>query len=242
MKQSSAGERLARARSRVAAIRFAILVGAVSFAIVTVMIAAPLVHHRIPLQIVITLPLVVGVYVVTGNLRYAAGAAVAFAATAWLSSFAILHHQNGLLLVDLGLRAAVVGVLVSWAALEVLREEEISVDTILGGICIYLLAGYFFTHLYLLLLAANPAALATGGREVRVLMEGPHPLQAIPSVVYFSFTTLTTIGFGDLTPATGGARLVAMGEGIVGQLFPAIFIARLVSLYVARDGTRGGRR
>jgi hypothetical protein len=241
MKEASRASRLQRARTRVVTIRFAILVAAVGFAIVTVMIAAPLVHRRIPLMIVITLPLLVGVYVVTGNIRYTVGAALAFAVTAALTQLAVTRQENALLLFDLALRSAVVAVVIAWAAQEVLREEEVSLDTILGGICIYLLVGYFFAHVFLWLLVSNPAAVAESGRQLQLVKQGPHPLESIPSVVYFSFTTLTTIGFGDFTPVSGGARLAAMIEGIVGQLFPAIFIARLVSLYVARGGGRRGK-
>lgn len=241
MKQASEVGRLQRARSRVVTVRFAVLVGAVSFSISALMLAAPLVHRRIPLQIVITLPLVAGVYVVTGNMRYTVGAALAFTCSATLSHFAILHHQNLVLLFDLGLRCAVVGLLIAWAGGEVLREEEVSVDTILGGICIYLLVGYLFAHVFLWLLVADPASVAAGGHRLRLVIEGSHPLESIPAVLYFSFTTLTTLGFGDFTPVSGAARLVAIMEGIVGQLFPAVFIARLVSLHVAGPRSRGGR-
>ena len=48
--------------------------------------------------------------------------------------------------------------------------------------------------------------------------------------VYFSFVTLTTVGYGDIAPVTQGARSLAMLEALVGQLYPAVIIARLVSL------------
>ena len=48
--------------------------------------------------------------------------------------------------------------------------------------------------------------------------------------VYFSFVTLTTVGYGDITPVARAARSLAMLEALVGQLYPAIIIARLVSL------------
>jgi hypothetical protein len=52
-------------------------------------------------------------------------------------------------------------------------------------------------------------------------------------ILYFRFTTLTTTGYGDITPVHIGVRAVANLEGLVGKLFPAILIARLVSLQTA---------
>ena len=51
---------------------------------------------------------------------------------------------------------------------------------------------------------------------------------------YFSFTTLTTLGYGDLTPLTLATRVLSCAEAIIGQLFLTILIARLVGLHVVR--------
>jgi Ion channel len=55
---------------------------------------------------------------------------------------------------------------------------------------------------------------------------------------YFSFTTLTTLGFGDILPVSPLARSLAMLEGLVGQLFPVILIARLVAMELEYQRTR----
>ena len=52
----------------------------------------------------------------------------------------------------------------------------------------------------------------------------------IANWIYFSFVTLTTVGYGDITPVARAARSIAMLEALTGQLYPAIIIARLVSL------------
>ena len=54
--------------------------------------------------------------------------------------------------------------------------------------------------------------------------------------MYFSFVTLTTVGYGDITPVATSARSLAMLEALTGQLYPAIIIARLVSLQTAGHG------
>ena len=82
-------------------------------------------------------------------------------------------------------------------------------------------------------------ALDANGKPLIVSTDRVHPLQNTPALMYFSYTTLTTVAFGDITPATAAARLLAVAEGMIGQLYPTIFIARLVSLYVAqRHGPR----
>jgi hypothetical protein len=51
-------------------------------------------------------------------------------------------------------------------------------------------------------------------------------------LIYYSFVTLTTVGYGDITPLHPTARSLAMAEALIGQLYPAILIARLVSLRI----------
>jgi len=51
------------------------------------------------------------------------------------------------------------------------------------------------------------------------------------SFTYFSFITLTTIGYGDITPVSRGAKLLVMMEAILGQLYIAIFLARIIASY-----------
>jgi voltage-gated potassium channel Kch len=60
------------------------------------------------------------------------------------------------------------------------------------------------------------------------------------SLLYYSFVTLTTVGYGDVTPVAPAARSLAVAEALVGQLFPAVLIARLVSMELAsKQGSKG---
>lgn len=58
---------------------------------------------------------------------------------------------------------------------------------------------------------------------------------AIPTLIYFSLTTLSTIGFGDITPVRMQARYAAVAEGITGQFYMAILVARLVGMYMGQS-------
>lgn len=56
---------------------------------------------------------------------------------------------------------------------------------------------------------------------------------AVPNLVYFSYVTLTTVGYGDIMPASRMAEPLSFMEAVMGQMFLAIFIARLMGLYIA---------
>ena len=95
-------------------------------------------------------------------------------------------------------------------------------DRVFGAIVLYLLLGVMWAFTYSMLDVLIPNAFAAGSGPERVLSDW----------VYFSFVTLTTVGYGDITPVARAARSLAMLEALVGQLYPAIIIARVVSLQV----------
>ena len=106
---------------------------------------------------------------------------------------------------------------------QVFREGPVTAHRIQGAIVAYLLAGLIWANAYELLYGAMPGAFrlpeaASGAQPVRHWF------------AYFSFVTLTTLGYGDITPVHPLARSLAIGEALFGQLYPAILIARLVSM------------
>lgn len=224
-------------RRRLAAARFGLLATTILVTIGAIMIAAPELYGRVGWQLLISIPLFVGLYVVSGSTRVVAVGVLLMTVIAALGIVAVIKEQLGALVVDTALRAAVIAVVTGWLSVEVLRERNVSLDTILGGICVYLLLAYFYAHLYLMLELMTPGALVTGGHPLDYAAQGHHPFAAIPELIYFSTATLTTVAYGDITPATSLVRFVAMTEAMLGQLYPTIFIARLVSLNVAQMGS-----
>ncbi len=99
------------------------------------------------------------------------------------------------------------------------HEERVNLDVIRGGICLYLLLGilWFFLYKIIMFFDANALSIPDGL---------PHS-----SLFYFSFTTLTTLGYGDITPNNAFAMTLTNAEALVGQIYPAVVIAKLVSLY-----------
>jgi hypothetical protein len=95
-------------------------------------------------------------------------------------------------------------------------------DRVFGAVVLYLLLGLIWAFAYQLAHSLSPNAFsgnANGG--------------GLAQWAYFSFVTLTTVGYGDITPVALGARSLAILEALVGQLYPAVIIARLVSLQVS---------
>jgi hypothetical protein len=95
----------------------------------------------------------------------------------------------------------------------------------MGAVAVYLLLGLTWSLIYHAIALQIPDAF----KGLENLTEGDNELHRL-HFQYFSFTVLTTLGFGDIVPVNPIAQMSAVFEGIVGQLFPAILIARLVSL------------
>ncbi len=114
-----------------------------------------------------------------------------------------------------------------------LQEEKVSEDTIVGGICIYLLVGLCFAVAYILMIDLAPGSFIAGDKVIQI--SGAMPSAHATSMLYFSFVTMTTLGYGDIAPSSDFAQMCAVTQAIIGQLYLTIFLARLVALYVSRD-------
>jgi voltage-gated potassium channel len=113
---------------------------------------------------------------------------------------------------------------------QVLRPGRVTYDTISGAICAYLMIGVTFSFIYLSMELQWPGAFTlTGALTMTELMKTHEELQRL---IYYSFVTLTTLGYGDIVPAIGPARAAAALEAIVGQMYVAILVARLVALHI----------
>jgi voltage-gated potassium channel len=118
--------------------------------------------------------------------------------------------------------------LIMWRTL---RESEVTIDTIAGAACVYTLLALVWGNLYMLLEFFHPGSFQIPAAW-RMGPEGDPG----PALVYFSFVTLTTVGYGDITPLWPGAGGLAAAEAVVGQLYLAVTIARLVGLHASRHG------
>jgi len=121
-----------------------------------------------------------------------------------------------LLLVLLAPPAVIVGVLRSLRA-----RRKVSVAAVLGVLCLYILVGLFFAQLYGAIDRVDGGHFFANGVEA-----------TLSHCVYFSFTTLATIGYGDIVASSNLGHTLAVSEGLVGQ----IYLVTIVSLIVANLG------
>jgi hypothetical protein len=114
--------------------------------------------------------------------------------------------------------------------LDVHRHTEVDADTVRGALCGYLLIGLAFAHLYCMVEIVLPGSI----RGATVPLD---PIAAGGSthfkLTYFSFVTLTTVGFGDMVPASDPARAIAMVEAVLGQFYLAVLIGELIGKRVS---------
>lgn len=121
---------------------------------------------------------------------------------------------------------ASIALLASVVLAQVFRNGPVTIHRIQGAIAAYLLLGVGWAFAYELVDTLAPGAF-TSAQAI-----ADHGLQ------YFSFVTLTTVGYGDITPVHPAARSLAMLEALTGQLYPAILLARLVSLQLTSPRER----
>ncbi|HEY3664303.1 MAG TPA: ion channel [Chthoniobacterales bacterium] len=117
----------------------------------------------------------------------------------------------------------------------VLRGTRVTMDKIFAAICVYLLIGYAWTFAYALTSELQPGAFGA--------LPATPPNEYVGHVLvlrYFSFTTLTTVGYGDIVPRSAAARTLAVLEGVTGQIYLTVLVARLVGLHIVH-AQRGSR-
>jgi voltage-gated potassium channel Kch len=127
----------------------------------------------------------------------------------------------------LAARLVFLAFLVAHLLVFILRAPRVNSEVLCAGIAIYLLLGAIWAIAYTLVANVNPDAFAFS-----VPPKSSHVMAGF-NAVYFSYVTLTTVGYGDIAPVSNVARMLAITESMSGTLFVGVLIARLVSLYSA---------
>ncbi len=207
--------------------RFAVLLGALFVMLFMTPLISYLPGSRILLPVLASLIPLAAVYAVSDNARHlrialALGLPAALGSFLELGDFGFASHWLMLLLPP-----AFYAYTVAIVARKVFRSTTVTPDTLSGAAVVYLLIGMTWWFFFLLAETLEPGAI--GGR-----MPGLETPEHRFEILYFSFVTLTTLGYGDLLPATRFAQTLAIAEAITGVLYMGIVIARLVGVYAAQ--------
>ncbi len=112
----------------------------------------------------------------------------------------------------------------------VLRRGRVNADTIFAAICVYMLMGYGWSFVYSILVELEPHAfVATTEVGLRDFVARLLQLR------YFSFMTLTTVGYGDIVPHSALARTLTTLEAVMGQFYLVVLVGRLVGLHIVHE-------
>lgn len=196
--------------------------------VLVLLVASFLLTAFLPGERARSLPLVLYVIALTLTLRTSRLAKPLFRRVLWVLLVASAVAVTLLNLVPAGVvhglvslwLAAVLGFAIATLVRRVLAHRIVTLQTIFGALSAYLLIGFFY--------AALLAAVA--GFEHTPLFTGGQPANST-TIQYFSFITMTTVGFGDFTAAGEPARTLAVFDALTGQIFLVTLVARLVSTF-----------
>jgi voltage-gated potassium channel len=110
---------------------------------------------------------------------------------------------------------------------DVIRRARVTLEILRGVVCAYFMIAFVFAYIYYMIEYLIPGSFHLIARDENFVLFSRN----FSEMMYFSFITLLTIGFGDITPLLDLSQTVVVVEGIIGQFYIAILVARIVSVY-----------
>jgi hypothetical protein len=191
------------------------------------------------LRLAVELLLVLVVWRLGGHRRLlavVAGIVVLNEVTEWLVA---LTPQPGLIVLSEACTLAFIATTAGFVAWTAWKQESVGAENLIGAIAVYFLIGYLWATLFSLVEFGTPGSFSSICDPLPDGTVDCRPeIARFPQLTYFSFVTMTTLGYGDVVPLTRAAEGLAAMAAVSGQLFLAMVIGRLVSLYMGkRSGT-----
>ena len=186
------------------------------------------------MQVLFTAIMLASVYAVRGERRlFLIG--IALVLPAIIANWLTVGVEIPWLLVAARLLLALFLVLTTSVILyEIATETEVTADTIYGSACVYLLLGLIFAFLFSSFEMVFPGSFHMTLQDLPGAVGDIAYESAIFSeLAYFSYVTLTTLGYGDITPLTQMVRWLSTSEAVLGQFYLAVLVARLIGMHLA---------
>jgi hypothetical protein len=114
----------------------------------------------------------------------------------------------------------------------VFKQHEVTLDVIYGAIVVYLLIAMMWALIFSLVESLQPGSFTLAQSQIQ---DSNSPFY------YYSFVTITTLGYGEITPVTDIARSFAFLEAVVGQIYLVVLVARLVGINISQSIERRSR-
>ena len=148
--------------------------------------------------------------------------AIVMLASRWLEYF---YPNIGILAIGMIAGALVIALVIANLLVFMLKSEEVKLEIIYAAILLYLLAALMWAFVYTVIELVDPASFN---------IDLSRPQDYLLEFQYFSFVTITTLGYGDITPVTEVAKAITALEAVVGQLYLVVAVAWLVGMYVSK--------
>ena len=186
--------------------------------------------------------LVSAVFAVSENRRTVLIAGMLALPAILLRGLTLLVETDALLTANYSLDMLFLGYTAAVILKYLFTSDRVTVDTICASVCVYLLLGVLWSDAYSLLdiLDADSFVFVLAEDRDTRLMRFGGGYSIFP--LYYSFVTMTTLGYGDIIPTSAAARMLAALEAVTGQLYLAVLVARLVGLHIAHSTSRAERR
>ena len=209
--------------------RFLILLVALLIYFALVPLLEGLVRIRILIDIIFSAILLTGIYAVstkTYNAVIATLLALPMLISLWVSYF---FYNPTLIIVGNCFSILFFAFAILIIIAFVFESQQVTRDVICAAVVVYLFIGVVWSGIFLFMENLQPGSFSMGQRsfENKGLLFN-----------YFSFTTLTTLGYGDITPLTGQTKAIAVLEAIIGQIYLTVLVARLVGLHISQSRNR----
>ncbi len=195
----------------------------------------PSIFTKLIFQALVTGILIFSIYSLIQNKRqFAIGLflAVPTLAFGWIGLYISAHFIT---ITGLMFRILFFGFILFVFLTSIFKTKKITSDLIYGSICIYLLIGIEWSFIYSLAEVIRPGSFELSSiiQGTQITAYDTHSIY--PHFIYFSFTTLTTLGYGDILPKTLSSKFLTSLEAITGQFYVAVLVARLVALHLIQN-------
>ncbi len=190
------------------------------------------------LDAIYTFVLLCALYTISDNRKFLAAGIILVVPIFLISWTNYARIHPALALVNGGLSIVLLVFVATAILVHVLRRERVTTDTIYGAACVYLMFGVIWGVTFTIIEMSVPGAFSMGDSHIVGSDFASRYRVLDAALMYYSFITLTTVGYGDIVPVSPIARTFSALEAVVGQLYLVLLIARLVGLHISQSSQK----